>query len=284
MRVVITGSTGRLGRALVAASRDAGHDVTGLARSAPDPCDVSDPAAVRPRVAAAAPDLVIHAAGAADVDACERDPDLARRLNVDATGQVADAAAAVGAHLVYVSTNHVFAGTADRPYREDDEPGPVSVYGATKLAGERRAGPGATIVRTAWLWSPADGGIVPAIVAAARAGGPLRFATDEVAQPTAAADLAPVLLRLGEARAAGCFHAVGQGAVSSFDLARSILAELGDDPDRVEPIEGAALPGRVAARPRNGALDTARTVRAGGGLPHHLEPIRALLRGRRGPA
>lgn len=277
MRIVVTGSTGRLGRALVAAASAAGHDVTGLARSASEPCDLTDRYAVHERFRAAAPALVLHAAGATDVDACERDPDGARLRNVDATRHVVEAAADAGAHVVYVSTNHVFDGTADRPYREDDEPRPPSVYGTTKLAGERLVGPDATIVRTAWLWSPSAGGIVPAIVAAARSGRPLRFATDEVAQPTAADDLAPVLVRLGTGRAAGCFHVTGEGAVSSFELARAVLGELGEGPDRVEPVTGAGLPGRLARRPGNGALDTTRIAEAGGRLPHHLVAIRALL-------
>jgi dTDP-4-dehydrorhamnose reductase len=283
MRVVVTGSTGRLGRALVTAATAAGHDVTRLARSEEHPCDLTAATTVHERIGAAAADLVIHAAGATDVDGCERDPEAARSRNVDATRNVVAAAAAVGAHLVYVSTNHVFDGSTERPYREDDPTNPRSVYGASKLEGEQLAGPGATIVRTAWLWSPASG-IVPAIVAAAQSGRPMRFADDEVAQPTAAADLAPVLLRLGEDRAAGCFHAVSEGAVSSFDLARAVLAELGDDPARVEAVSGADLPGRLAARPRNGALDTARLAAAGGVLPHHLQAIRSLVRGGRAPA
>ncbi|MGN6695293.1 MAG: SDR family oxidoreductase, partial [Aquihabitans sp.] len=282
MRVVVTGSTGRLGRALVAAATAAGHHVTGLARTEAQPCDLTDESDVFARIGAVAPDLVIHAAGATDVDGCERDPALAQLLNVDATRHVVDAAAVAGAHVVYVSTNHVFDGTAADRYREGDPTHPRSVYGATQLAGEELAGPDATIVRTAWLWSPA-GGIVPAILAAARSGQPMRFADDEVAQPTAASDLAPVLLRLGEARVDGCFHAVGEGAVSSFDLARSVLVELGEDPGRVEPVAGADLPGRVAERPRNGVLDTARLAATGGTLPHHLQAIRSLVHGGTAP-
>lgn len=281
MRVVVTGSTGRLGRALLDACAAAGHEVTGLARSSRVPCDLTDRASVHQRIAAADPDLVVHAAGATDVDGCERDPDLAELLNVTATRHVVDAAAAAGAHLIYVSTNHVFDGTADEPYRESDDPNPRSVYGATKLAGEQLAGPHATVARTAWLWSPTGSGLVPTIIAAAEGSGPLRFADDEIAQPTAAPDLAEALLRLGEGRIEGCFHAVGAGAVSSFELAREVLAELGGDPARVEAIEGASLPGRIARRPRNGALDTGRLTATGGGLPHHLAPIRTLIRGRR---
>lgn len=279
MRIVVTGSTGRLGRDVVAAAARSGHDVLGLARSEQDPCDVTDEAAVRSRVEGFGPDLVVHAAGATDVDRCEVDPEGAHRLNVEATRIVAAAAAGAGAHLVYVSTNHVFDGTADHPAAEDDPTNPRSVYAATKLRGEEAAGDGATIVRTAWLSSGTRSGLVSSIVTAAAGPGPLRFVTDEIAQPTFAHDLAPVVLRLGAARLAGRFHATNEGAVSSFELAREILTALGDDPGRVEPITAADLRGRAAVRPRNGALDTTRLREVGGGgLPHHLDALRSLLR------
>ncbi len=105
------------------------------------------------------PDLVLHLAAATDVDGCERDPGVAWAVNDAGTGQVAEAAAAVGAHLVYLSTDYVYDGTLDRPYRGDDPVAPLSVYGASKLAGEARVGDAATIVRTSWV-SSTDGGVV----------------------------------------------------------------------------------------------------------------------------
>jgi dTDP-4-dehydrorhamnose reductase len=180
---------------------------------------------------------------------------------------------------VYLSTNHVFDGEAERPYQEGDPTSPRSVYGATKLAGERLVGPTATTVRTAWLSTHDGDGVLGSILAAADRPGPLRFVVDEVAQPTFASDLAPVLLLLGEARHPGCLHATNEGAVSSFDLACAVLAAIGDDPGRVVPITASELPGRVAPRPRNGVLDTQllRTT-AGGGLPDHRATLDAVLR------
>lgn len=278
MRVVVTGSTGRLGRAVVDAARAAGHPVEPLARSEAQPCDLTEPAEVHRRITTFRADLVVHAAGATDVDACERDPDDAVRRNVDATRHVAEAASAIDAHLVYVSTNHVFDGTADRPYREDDPPSPPSVYGSTKLAGERLLDASATVVRTAWLTGADGRGVVGAILAAASTDDPMRFVIDEVAQPTFATDLAPVLLRLGEQRHAGCIHATGEGAVSSCELAREVLTAIGDDPDRVEPITADELAGRVARRPRNGVLDGTRLVATlGHGLPDHRTSLADLL-------
>lgn len=280
MRVVVTGSTGRLGRSVVDAARAAGHRVEPLARSEAHPCDLTDPAEVHRRITAFRADLVVHAAGATDVDACEREPDDAVRRNVDATRHVAEATSAVGAHLVYVSTNHVFDGTAPHPYREDDPPSPPSVYGSTKLAGEQLLDASATIVRTAWLTGADGRGLVGSILAAAATGDPMRFVVDEVAQPTFATDLAPVLLRLGERRHAGCIHATDGGPVSGYEIAREVLAAIGDDPDRVVPITADQLAGRVASRPRNGVLDGARLVATlGEGLPDHRTTLARLLRG-----
>jgi dTDP-4-dehydrorhamnose reductase len=289
MRLIVTGSRGQLGRELVTAATAAGYQVLGLSRQEADPCDLTDRGATLDRIGAWQPDLVIHAAGATDVDACERHPGTAHALNVDATRHVAEAAARAGAHLVYVSTNHVFDGTADRPASEDDEPHPLSVYAATKLAGERIVGPDATVVRTAWLVSPTAPNLVTTVLRAAARPGPLRFVVDETAQPTVAGDLAPVLLRLGASRRAGCWHATNEGIVSAYELAREVLAAAGADPDRVHAITASELTGRVAARPRNGALDTRHLrIDGGGGLPDHVGSIAALVahltRSERGPS
>lgn len=279
MRVVITGSTGRLGRDLMVAATRSGHQVVGLSRGEADPCDLTDRHQAFDRITAWKPDLVIHAAGATDVDACERDPATAHLLNVDATQHVVDAAAAAGAHLVYLSTNHVFDGTSDQPARETDTPNPCSVYAATKLAGETIAGPDATVVRTAWLASSTRPNIVTAILDAAAGPGPLRFVVDEIAQPTVTDDLAPVLVRMGAARRRGCWHVTNEGAVSSYQLAREVLVAAGHDPDRVQAIGVDELTGRVARRPRNGALDTSRLRASGGGpLPDHVDSVAALVR------
>ena len=116
---------------------------------------MADRTAVRDAVEAFRPDIVLHGGAYTAVDACESDPDTAFAVNALGTRHVAEAAAAVGAHLVYISTDYVFDGTLDRPYVEWDQPGPRSVYGRSKLGGEHEvravAGPSATVVRTAWV-------------------------------------------------------------------------------------------------------------------------------------
>lgn len=278
MRIAVTGSTGQLGRAVATAARADGHEVVGLARSEAEPCDLTDRRSVDARLRAWDPDLVVHTAGWTDVDGCERDPARAQLLNAGMTVLVADAARRAGAHLVYVSTNHVFDGEATAPARETDPTDARSAYGRSKRDGELVVGDEATVVRTSWLVSPQGPNLVTTILDAASRPGPLRFVTDEVAQPTIAADLAPVLLRLGTERRSGTWHAVNEGAVSAFDLARAVIEAAGDDPRRVLPIRAADLTGRAAVRPRNGVLDTRRLhEHGGGGLPHHASSLTQLV-------
>ena len=168
MRILITGADGQLGRDLldclagrvpVGGRRCAllgpegprpglGHEV--LATDI-DTMRVDDRDAVLTTFTAFRPELVLHGGALTAVDRCETEVDLAYAVNAMGTRNMAEAAALVGAHVVYVSTDYVFDGTADRPYREWDAPNPTSVYGASKLAGERECRPGSTIVRTSWV-------------------------------------------------------------------------------------------------------------------------------------
>ena len=151
-RVAIVGAAGQLGSELVRAFADAGDEVLALAR--PD-FDLTD-ASHLPRLAAWRPDVVVNSAAWTDVDGCARDPDRAMRINGDAAGALAAAAADAGATVVQVSTNEVFDGSLDRPYTETDQPNPINPYGASKLAGEllvAGANPRHLIVRTSWLFS-----------------------------------------------------------------------------------------------------------------------------------
>ena len=169
MRILITGADGQLGRDLLDCL--AGRVPDGGRRCAllgPE----GSPAGPRPRgaghrhrhhagrrpgrrpdapFAAFRPELVLHGGALTAVDRCETEVDTAFAVNAIGTRHVAEAAALVGAHMVYVSTDYVFDGTSDRPYREWDAPCPTSVYGASKLAGERECRPGSTIVRTSWV-------------------------------------------------------------------------------------------------------------------------------------
>ena len=191
-----------------------------------------------------------------DVDGCESAPDRARRTNAEAVGHLSEAADRVGAHLVHVSTDFVFDGRADTPYPEDHPTGPLSTYGATKLAGEEAAGPSVTVMRTSWL-QPADApGMVERVLAALASAAPVPLSDQRRACPTFVADLVPVLARLADERVAGVVHATNAGATSWFQFARHVATLAGQDPDRIATCPDPGLDGSLPARrPAYSALD-----------------------------
>jgi dTDP-4-dehydrorhamnose reductase len=272
VRVLISGAGGQVGHELVAAF--AGHDVVAADRAT---LDVTDRAAVMAAVTTLVPDAIVHAAAFTAVDACETAVDRAYAVNALGTRHVAEAARAVAAHVVHLSTDYVFDGTKPTPYDEWDMPNPQSVYGRSKYAGELElAGtPDATVVRIAWVFGEHGNNIVKTILRVAAAQPTLRFVDDQRGRPTAAADLAVLVHRLVAERRPGLFHATNQGAVSWFEFARSVMESAGHDPARVEPITTADLdPPRPAPRPANSVLDDV-ALRLSGlpRLPHYRESL-----------
>jgi len=274
VRVLVTGAGGQLGRdvadafsgrvpdAGVAANPATGRlgtrtpwDVTAADHSL---LDVADRTAVLAAVDGVRPDVVVHCAAWTAVDACEADPDRAFAVNALGTRHVAEAARRCGAHVVYVSTDYVFDGSSDRPYVEWDEPNPMSVYGRSKLGGEREVDPGATVVRTSWVCGAHGANMARTLLRLAGEPGTLRFVDDQSGSPTFTADLAGALFVLATERLPGTFHVTNQGVTSWFGFARAVLEVAGSDPERVEPIATADLdPPRPAPRPANSALDNA---------------------------
>lgn len=270
MRIYVTGASGLVGRELVPILAAARHAVAGEER-----VDVRDPEAVARAVARARPDWVIHLAAYTRVDEAESHEPEARAVNVDGTEQVARAARAAGARLLYMSTDYVYDGEKPAPYVEDDPPAPRSAYGRSKLDGERRAAavlPECLIVRGGWLYGR-EKGFVNAILAAAAARPRLEVVEDEEGSPTYAPDLARALAALVEAGASGIVHAANQGGTSRYALARAALELAGDDPAKVVPTTRAAF-GRPAARPRYAVLACARYARLTGAV---LRPWRDAL-------
>lgn len=265
MRILVTGAGGQLGTDLtLLAGRERHHDVIAATH---DQLDVGDRDSVMSMITGLEPELVIHAAAWTAVDACESDPDRAWRINTLGCRYVAEAAQRAGAHLVAVSTDYVFDGTSDEPYREWDRPNPLGVYGRSKLAGEqevRSCAPGSTVVRTSWVCGAHGSNMVKTILRLARGEGTLRFVDDQRGCPTFTEDLAAMLLRLGIARRAGLFHVTNQGATSWFGFAQAVLEAAGLDSSRVEPISTSDLdPPRPAPRPANSVLDNS-ALRLGG--------------------
>jgi dTDP-4-dehydrorhamnose reductase len=251
--VLVTGAGGQVGREVVERLDRRGTPVEAADRVR---LDVADEAAVRDAIGTLRPSVVVHCAAWTAVDACESDPQRADRVNASGVRHVVDAAGAVGAYVVALSTDYVFDGTKPAPYVEDDPPNPQSVYGRSKLAGEQAARTSDAVVRTSWVCGRYGANMVKTILRLAAEHTVLRFVDDQRGHPTIAGDLADLLVRFVDERPAGVFHATNQGAVSWFEFAQEVLRAAGMDPHRVEPIATAALhPPRPAPRPANSVLE-----------------------------
>lgn len=283
MRILVTGAGGQLGNDVCRFAADRGDDVFGATHGE---LDVTDRDAVLAAITSWRPDAVIHCAAWTAVDACESDPKRAFAANGLAVRWVAEACGRVGAHLVHVSTDYVFDGTLDRPYTEWDAPNPQSVYGASKLAGEREAlalGTSAAILRTSWVCGVHGSNMVRTIMRLVGEGedtpGRLAFVDDQRGCPTFAADLAPLLRRMTLDRRSGIHHVTNQGAVSWFEFTQAVVLAMGRSPDVVRPISTAELdPPRPARRPANSVLDN--SVLKAAGIPllrDFREPLAELV-------
>ena len=278
---LITGAGGQLGAALVDHLGARGARVVGRDSSL-DVCDTDAVAAVL-ETAGPEPRVLVNAAAFTDVDGCEREPARAEAVNAAAPAALAKLCDASDARFVHVSTDFVFAGDADRPLREDDPVGPRSVYGRSKLAGERgvlAAVPGALVVRTAWVFGR-GANFVAAICRKARQladegqGGALRVVADQIGSPTYAEDLAEGLVRLVERDATGLYHLANREPASRIELARVALAHVGLEVP-CEPVTTAEYP-LPAERPLYTVLDCSRAEAAGVALRDWRDAVAAYL-------
>jgi dTDP-4-dehydrorhamnose reductase len=256
MRILVTGAGGMLARDFVSAARYVNHDVIALARA---DLDVTDSRAVRRTIRRLAPDAVVNCAAWTDVDGAEADPEGAAALNARAAGDVAVAADAVGASIVQPSTDYVFDGEKPEPYVESDLPNPLSVYGATKLAGEHAVAEANSrhyVVRTSWLFGAGGPNFVGTMLRLGRELHEVVVVRDQVGCPTYTGHLADALLRLVEDDDFGLHHIAGGGECSWFDFAVEIFRQAGVE-CRTLSCTTADFP-RPARRPAHSVLGTER--------------------------
>jgi dTDP-4-dehydrorhamnose reductase len=284
--LLITGGRGQLGWDLVTAAARAG--ITDVRAPGSAELDVTDPTAVSEAVAAGVAAaagagsrlVVVNAAAYTAVDAAEGDGvERAHQVNALAPAYLAEACAAYRAHLLHVSTDYVFSGEGTEPHPVDGATEPRTVYGRTKLAGERAvlgSDASAHVVRTAWLYGAHGANFVRTMARLAGERDTLQVVDDQRGNPTWTADLAAGLVALAQAAdrvPAGVLHCVNGGSTTWFGLARAVFTEIGADPERVRPCGTADFP-RPAPRPANSQLDSSGWTAAG--LPT-LRPWRHAL-------
>ena len=256
MKVLVTGAGGMLGRDVMLAAGNAGHDVIGFGHTE---LDIVDVAAVEKRLDLARPDVVINCAAWTDVDGAEEAEQAAFAVNGTGAGNVAAAAARVGASVVYVSSDYVFDGAKGAPYVETDQPAPLSAYGRTKLAGEEAtaaANKRHFIVRSCWLFGIGGGNFVETMLRLADTQNEVLVVRDQVGSPTYTWHLAHGLVRLIEGIEFGTHHMAAAGHCSWYDFAREIFEQA-----KVEckVLSGTTeMMGRPAPRPALSALVSGR--------------------------
>jgi dTDP-4-dehydrorhamnose reductase len=262
VRIHVVGADGMLGQDIV---RAAAGETVALTRA---DLDVIDADAVREALAGS---TVINCAAYTDVDGAESDPEGAHAVNAEGARNVAEAAERV----LYVSTDYVFDGTKREPYVESDPVEPISVYGASKAAGERgtaEANASHLIVRSSWLFGRGGKNFVATMLALGRERGELRVVDDQVGCPTFTGHLAELLVDLAKGNQSGVLHAAAAGSCSWFDFAREIFDRAGVS-CRVEPCTTDEFP-RAARRPAYSVLESER---GGPPLPTWQDGLEAYL-------
>jgi len=243
--------------------------------------DISQEAAVQKAFGDLRPDFVFHLAAYTDVDGCEANPQMAKEVNAQGTRNVARACAEIGAVLLYVSTDYVFDGSLERPYREEDAPNPLSVYGQSKLGGEQHVQsllPRHFLVRSSWLYGPHGKNFVATILKIAKEREEIRVVSDQRGSPTYTQHLALKLAQMLRVQAYGIYHVTGAGNCSWFEFAQAILKLGGLERVRVVPISTQES-GRRARRPANSVLENRRLIESNlGVLPHWKEGLAQYLK------
>ena len=277
MLILVTGANGQLGWDCVAEGRRREYEVAGFGRTE---LDITDRDTVMKKVQEIKPDTIIHCAAWTNVDGAESHPEDCRRVNVDGTRNVAEASKMVDAKLIYVSTDYVFDGSGTKPWKPEDDPHPLNIYGQSKLDGENIVR-GTTdkhfIVRTSWLYGSHGKNFVKTMLRVGRERDTVRVVDDQIGTPTYSSDLARLLLDMAESERYGTYHAVNTGGYISWnDFAIEIFTQTGIN-CKVIPVSGEEY-GAKAIRPKNSRLDVRKLVEAGfNSLPSWKDALKRYM-------
>ncbi len=287
-RIAITGRHGQVARALTEAGPQLGVEIVPLGR--PE-LDLVVPETIGIALTAAAPNIVVNAAAYTAVDQAEREPEKANAINATGAGAVAAAARSLGVPIIHLSTDYVFDGLKAAPYDEKDEVAPTSVYGASKLAGERAVAAIAfdhVILRTAWVYAPYGKNFVRTMLGLAQTRDEVHVVSDQLGCPTYAPDIALAVITVArnllskpnDPQLRGIFNLVGSGDTNWADFAAAIftiLAQKGMRTPVLRPISSANYP-TAARRPANSRLDCSKLARQHGvQLPSWRSSLRTCL-------
>ncbi|HWP92441.1 MAG TPA: dTDP-4-dehydrorhamnose reductase [Thermodesulfobacteriota bacterium] len=254
MRVLITGATGQLGHDLLRLLETT-KDYKVIATGRPD-LDITDYAKVKGFISEARPDIIIHAAAFTSVDQCESQMDLAFKVNALGARNVASVSSHIGAKLVYISTDYVFDGAKEGPYREFDTPNPLNIYGQSKLLGEQFVKEQTSrffIIRTAWLYGIEGRNFVKTMLELGMKGEELRVVNDQRGTPSCTTDLAREIIQIMTTELYGTYHCTSQGECTWYDFAVEIF-RCANLEVKIRPVSTEDYP-RPARRPKNSVLD-----------------------------
>ena len=273
MRILITGAQGQLGHALQQALSGEDLILKDLPKFDLTQCNSES------QIVAARPSVILHVGAYTNVDGAEREPDRALAVNVQGTTFVARAAATLNARLIYLSTDYVFDGTKSTPYREEDVPHPINVYGQSKRAGEIAAltgCPNTLVVRTAWLYGHAGNNFVKTMIRLAGEKPFLEVVGDQRGCPTNADDLALAMKDLLASDLRGICHVTNTGDCTWHEFAEAIVSLMGLSTP-VRPITTAQA-GCLARRPAYSVLAPGRLGTVRDTLPHWQDALARFMR------
>jgi dTDP-4-dehydrorhamnose reductase len=275
LRIAVTGCKGQVGRAVVK-RLGSSHEMIGLGR---EQMDLADVESVRSALTGFEWDLIVHCGAYTQVDKAELEREECRRINVEATRQIAEIAGRRDRAMIYLSTDYVFDGKKTEPYEIDDTPNPINYYGVTKLEGElvvEKLVPRHQIVRTSWVFGANGPNFVLTMLRLGRERDVLRVISDQVGSPTYSVDVAELIAEMVLSGRTGTFHATSEGFCSWFELAEAIAEKAGFGA-KVEPISTDDYPAR-ANRPRNSRLSKRSLDEAGfRRLPHWTDALHRYL-------